>query len=218
MKVKTISQIFMIIFGFYAMQVYAEAEALELKRSSFSYPQTSFTLGYSSYKFQAKNANFDLRSENKAKSVNTYGFDMEVPYNDYANIGIYFRFDAFQNKSSEISFEHFNFRIANFLGAYTRFQYAPLQNQAFSLFTRADFGLGPVIMKTSGVCLQGALHAGFEFYVNRWIGLTFSYAAVEEWGRETLLDNSDEIEKQYKNIVLRASGHMIQFGLKTTYL
>ena len=149
-------------------------------------------------------------------NLNTFGFDIETAYNDFANIGFYYRFDHYQKNLSAGAVD-VDFRLSNYIGLFTRFQYAPLQNRFLNLFSRIDVGAGPTIMKFSGISGQGALHFGIESYLTDWIGFSVSYGFVEEWGKETVLGNAEESKKDLKNIVVRSSGRLLQLALKTTY-
>jgi hypothetical protein len=205
-----------ILLGFLCSPL--RAEILEVHKTPNTLPQTTFNVGISDYTFHAKNKNIDYKWTHKGKTANTYGFDIEIPYNDYANIGVYFRFDYYSEKLAAKGLSDFEFRMANYLGAFTRFQYAPFGTKYLNLFTRVDVGAGPIIMKFSGLSAQAVLHFGIESYVNDWLGVALSYGIVEEWGRETLMGSSGESDANtFKNITIHSSGRMILLGLKTTY-
>lgn len=207
---------FFCIIAFFANS-WLYADVLVNEKQPFQYPQTTLVAGELSYKFKAKNKNFDVAWDRKAEKMNSYGFDIETPYNDFTNIGFYYRFDAFDDSGFEEDGFKFNTRIAMFLGLFGRLQYSPFDSKLLNLFARLDLGFGPTVMKFSGVSGQGAAHIGIESYINDWIGLTLSYAFIEEIGKETILGTLADEDKGFKNIVFRTSARAIFFGVKTTY-
>lgn len=196
------------------------AGIVELQTPTFSLPQTTVNVGYTHYQFHIQNKNVNHKWKHKATNPTTYGFDLEIPYYDFWNIGVYYRFDYYREPlPPNPSIEDINLRIANYLGLFSRFQYMPLNNSSLNLFARVDAGVGPVLMKFSGISLQGALHFGVETYFTDWFGVSLSYGFVEEWGRETLIAGASDADPKgtLNNLTIRSSGQSLMLGVKTTF-
>ena len=128
--------------------------AQEVESSApFHYPQTTLWAARTESKAKFKSDTIDQHYEMKPPGINSYGFDIETPYNDRFNIGFFFNFDYF--KSGTISDLDLQFRLASLLGFFGRLQYNPFASD-LNLFARADFGFGPVVQGFSGLMI----HAG----------------------------------------------------------
>lgn len=199
-------------FGVLLFSYQANAQDIEGK-VPFHYPQTSLWTARNEFNARFKNDVVDETHDMKPQGLNSYGFDIEIPYTDFFNIGFFFKFDIF--KSGTISDLDLRLRIASLLGFFGRFQYNPFGGDV-NLFGKVDLGFGPVVQGFSGMMLHSALSGGLEYYVNEWVGLLMSYGFIYELGRETLVGGLAEDEK-YKGIRMSTLGRSITFGIKTTY-
>jgi hypothetical protein len=157
--------------------------------------------------------------------INTYGFDLEVNYSKFMNIGAYFRVES----QGEDPIQIVNKQFATLIGGFTRFFYVPpfLKGKTLitNVFTRLELGGGPTfyqgMMPSGGLLGQTGIHIGFETYFNRWIGASVSVGQIFEFGRETLVtgDNgtSSLFTAPYRNATLWNEGRIFQFSLKTTF-
>ena len=192
----------------------------------FLLPQTSFVIGNSHHLFDLSGPFASSRSNLNSNDLNTYGFDLEINYSRFMNIGAYFRFESQSvDRSRE---QNINKHFSTLLGGFTRFFYSPsfLNSNIFksNVFTRFELGGGPTILGgPSGVLGQTGLSIGAETYINKWIGLSLSYGQVFEYGKESIINGDDSISNsvfgvQYKDASIWSRGRVLLFALKTTFL
>jgi hypothetical protein len=190
------------------------AEDSSKTQPPFFQPQTALYVGSANYNStlskDSQTINFGL---NESK-ITVYGFDIELNYNKFLNIGAYFRSESI---SKEVALNVTNERFSTLLGAFTKFLYAPqLLNRGnfyTQLFTRLELGAGPVVMSAfpsgvGGFLGQGGVHLGIESYISKWVGLSLSYGRVFEFGRDTLLNTHFNVS---------GNAGIFLVGLKTTF-
>jgi hypothetical protein len=177
------------IFGTLITPFAYSGESESRLENPFHLPQTNFYLGNANYTIQLPDRG--VVSKLQDSSINIYGVDLEVNYSRFMNIGAYLRFESINT----ITGPGVNSLFAALIGGFSRFHYIPpfLDKKTFktSLFLRTELGGGPLVMGIpSGLAIQPGIHLGIESYINKWIGLSFSYGQVFEYGKETLSGNS----------------------------
>jgi len=196
-------------------------EISEKSNNPFLLPQTTLFMGNANYQVHFSNSFLDSTSELNESGINTYGFDLEVNYSKFMNIGAYFRVESISVEANQLIQKQF----ATLLGGFTRFFYIPpfLQGKTTisNIFTRLELGGGPTFLGgPSGIMGQAGVYVGMETYINKWVGLSFSYGQVFEYGKETLVSGDQAlalIMPQYRDATFWNHGRIFLVSLKTTF-
>jgi hypothetical protein len=183
----------------------------------FLLPQTTLLIGNTQHQIDLANESSQLNGS----GINTYGFDIEVNYAQFLNIGCYFRVESQNIQSSD----DINSRFSTLLGGFTRFFYAPAflkwGSMSSNLFTRLELGGGPVILGgPGGLIAETGISVGIETYFTKWLGFSVSYGQVFEYGKETFITGSNTNHPslaRYKNSSIWSQGQTFLVGLKTTF-
>ncbi|MFZ9596347.1 MAG: hypothetical protein ACO3A2_09750 [Bdellovibrionia bacterium] len=146
------------------------------------------------------------------------GYEIETPALSFLNLGSFFRVyslsdepGSFYPNASETSLE-----LGGFLKAYYAPVFLSLGPFMPSVFSRLDLSLSPSLWRigqsfTGGLMLSGGAHVGFELYVTKWVGVSFSYGRILGVG-QVLTSGSLVGGSSISN-----SAEIYTLGLKTTW-
>ena len=192
-------------------------------RNSFELPQTNFFFATTHLNTTVSIYSLSTELDIPRNGLNGYGFEIEVNYFSFMNIGADLRVDSWRKQTPRSSPYDFSsgaddFSKTDFLvGGFVRFFYIPpfLRTGSWiaNVFTRLDLAGGATLFNGpsvffDGLLLQPSAHVGFETYFNRWLGASISYGQVFEFGSSS----SHGITS-----TLSANGQIMQVALKTTF-